>query len=70
MQKLFFILIISIIFISITMYADAQQIPDWIKNNAKWWSSSQISDHDFAKGLEFLVNENIIKIPKDIQSEV
>jgi len=69
MQKLFLILIISVIFISIITYADAQQIPDWIKNNAKWWSLSQISDHDFARGLEFLVNEEIIKIPKDVESE-
>jgi len=69
MQKTFSILIISIIFISITSYADAQQIPSWVKNNAGWWSSSQISDDDFAKGLEFLINEKIIQIPKDIQSE-
>ena len=30
-------------------------IPDWVKNNAKWWSDDQISDEDFASGLEFLI---------------
>ena len=69
MQKLLFILIISVIFISITTYADAQQIPDWVKNNAKWWSLTQISDHEFAGGLEFLIHEEIIQIPKNILSE-
>ncbi|MGY5144443.1 MAG: DsbA family protein [Candidatus Nitrosopumilus sp. bin_32a] len=69
MQKLLFILIISIIFISITTYADAQQIPDWVKNSAKWWSLTQISDHEFTRGLEFLIHEEIIQIPKNIQSK-
>ena len=60
MQKLFFMLIVSIIFVSFIAYTDAQQIPEWIKNNAKWWSLTQISDQDFARGLEYLVNEEII----------
>lgn len=44
------------------------QIPDWIRNNAKWWSTNQITDTDFAKGLEFLIKEGIIKIPEETQS--
>lgn len=40
-----------------------QKVPNWIKNNAKWWSSGLISDSDFLKGIEFLINENIIFIP-------
>ena len=26
-----------------------QEIPDWIKNNAKWWSENKIPDEDFVK---------------------
>ena len=44
-------------------------IPDWVKNNAKWWSDDQISDEDFASGLEFLIKENIIDVPQGIASE-
>ena len=44
-------------------------IPDWIKNNAKWWSLNQISNQDFAKGLEYLIENNIIQIPKNQSSE-
>lgn len=40
----------------------ASKVPDWIKNNAKWWSESQISDGDFVKGIEYLVKVGIIKI--------
>ncbi len=43
-------------------------IPDLIRNNAKWWSLTEISDLDFAKGLEYLIKENII-IPEGTTSE-
>jgi len=38
------------------------EIPDWVKTNAKWWSEGQISDEEFTKAIEFLVKEGIIKI--------
>ena len=37
-------------------------IPDWIKNNAKWWSSSSISDSKFIDGLEYLIEEGLITV--------
>lgn len=37
-------------------------IPAWVKNTAKWWSESQISDSDFIKGVQFLVENKIIKV--------
>ena len=39
------------------------KIPDWIKNNAQWWNDGTISDGDFAGGIQFMIKENIIKIP-------
>ena len=39
-------------------------IPDWIRNNAKWWSEGSITDDDFTKGIQFLIKEGIMKIPK------
>ncbi|QUC64205.1 peptidase [Nitrosopumilus sp. K4] len=37
-------------------------IPDWVKNNARWWSSSTVSDSEFAESLEHLIDEGIISI--------
>ncbi|MFB5598322.1 MAG: polysaccharide deacetylase family protein, partial [Nitrosopumilaceae archaeon] len=39
------------------------EIPDWIKNNAGWWADNQITDSDFTSGIEFMIKENIIRIP-------
>ncbi len=45
----------------------SKNIPDWIKNNAKWWSGGQIKDSEFLKGIEYLVQKNIIHINKNTQ---
>ena len=44
-------------------------VPEWIKNNARWWSSDQISDSEFISGIEHLVDENIIVIPDSVKSQ-
>jgi len=43
-------------------------VPDWIKNNAGWWSSNAISDDEFIGGIEYLIKEKIILIPQSQQS--
>jgi len=41
----------------------ASRVPEWIKNNAKWWSEGQIGDSDFVSGIQHLMKEKIINIP-------
>jgi len=36
------------------------EIPQWIKINAKWWVSDQISDSEFMKGIDFLFKKGTI----------
>jgi len=43
--------------------SDEILIPDWVRNNAGWWSEGQISDNDFAGGIEFLIKEKVIRVP-------
>ena len=40
----------------------SDSIPSWIKNNAGWWSEGLISDKDFLKGIQFLIESNMIQI--------
>jgi len=39
-------------------------IPDWIRNNALWWSEEQIDDNTFIQGIEYLIKNEIILIPQ------
>ena len=38
-------------------------IPSWIKTNAKFWAEGKITDKDFVSGIQYLINQKIIKIP-------
>jgi len=37
-------------------------IPVWVKSNAKWWADGKLDNQNFISGLEYLVNEGIIKV--------
>jgi len=45
-----------------SQYGDTKSVPDWIKNNANWWSENLIDDTDFINGLQYLIEHKIIKI--------
>jgi peptidoglycan/xylan/chitin deacetylase (PgdA/CDA1 family) len=45
-----------------------EEIPDWLKNNARWWGKNQISDKEFVHGIQFLIKNNIISVPKSDES--
>mgnify|MGYP005629887499 FL=1 len=38
-------------------------IPSWVKKNVTWWSEGQLTDHDFTKAVEYLVQQEIISVP-------
>lgn len=43
-----------------------QSIPNWIKNNAKWWVDNSIDDQTFVNGIQFLIKENIIHVEHNV----
>jgi len=48
---------------SFSAFAQDSMIPEWVKNNAKWWSEGQIAESDYISALQYLINQGIIKIP-------
>lgn len=51
---------------------ETYNIPQWIKNNAKLWSEEQIGDSDFIKGIQYLIDNNVLhtSIAKEDQEMV
>jgi len=45
-----------------SQYKTTKSVPDWIKNNASWWSDNLIDNVDFVNGLQYLIEYKIIKI--------
>ena len=50
-------------------HASHESIPDWVKNNAAWWSDNQITDKEFLDAVEFLVKDGIliVDLPKSVK---
>ena len=48
----------------VELSSSGPNIPEWIKNNARWWAEGQIDDKSFVQGIQFMVKNNIIKIPE------
>ena len=43
--------------------SDTIKIPDWVRNNARWWAEGSIGDKDFASGIQYMIKQGIIVIP-------
>ena len=43
--------------------SDTVSIPEWVKNNARWWADGNIDDTTFGTGIEFMIKEGIISVP-------
>ena len=63
LSLIFTISLIGFLGFSITASAADSVIPEWIKNNAKWWSEGSISEADYITSLEYLITNGIIQIP-------
>jgi len=58
-----------------TIIASAQEdynIPSWVKEVAGFWVQGEITDSDFGESLSFLIDNEILKIPKikSLQNEI
>lgn len=42
---------------------DPKIVPEWVKNNAKWWSDGRIDDAAFTQAIEYLIVQKIVSIP-------
>jgi hypothetical protein len=45
------------------------KVPDWVRNNADWWSQGMITDGDFLSGIQFLIDEKIMVISATSKTE-
>ena len=53
--------ILTIIFLGFP-FADAEPVPNWVKNTAGWWATDAISETEFVNAIEFLINNQIIQV--------
>ena len=49
--------------IPLSINAESELIPDWIKNTAGFWANDQISDVEFMNAIEYLITQGTIQVP-------
>jgi len=37
-------------------------IPEWVRNNARWWADGKVTDKDFVNGIQYLISHGIIRV--------
>ena len=47
---------------SVTDSSTSGSVPDWVKNNAKWWAEDLIEETDFINGIEYLIKKQVVGI--------
>lgn len=56
-------IIFSILLVSLsTNIANAESVPEWVKNNALWYGQGDISETEFLNAIKFLIQEGIIVV--------
>lgn len=69
MNKIGYLLIALSFIVGITIgsstnaIGQSTTIPSWVKNTALWWGQGQISDAEFIKALQWLINQGILSVP-------
>ncbi|MEK6831902.1 MAG: peptidase, partial [Thermoproteota archaeon] len=51
--------------VGLVSFTAIQNIPDWVKDNARRWSSASISDSEFIDVLKQMIEDRIIVSPKE-----
>ena len=56
-------MVFSILLVSFSANeAIAQEVPEWVKNNALWYGQGDISESEFLNAIKFLIESGIIEI--------
>ncbi len=55
--------------VTIESETNEPQIPEWVKNNARWWGNDEIDDSTFVSGIQFLIKEDILKVVSNSNAE-
>ena len=59
-------MVFSIMLISLSMnFANAESVPNWIKNTALWYGEGGISEGEFLNMIKFLIENKIIVLEND-----
>lgn len=54
---------------SVMAQSESNEIPSWIKGVANFWIDGGINDAEFIEALEFMIDNNVIKLGNNISTD-
>ena len=69
MKKLVLMMTVVMAITLVFPLANAESVPDWVKNTAGWWATDAISETEFVNAIEFLINDGIIQVSASQSNE-
>ncbi|MBT5201706.1 MAG: hypothetical protein HOM02_07710 [Thaumarchaeota archaeon] len=65
-KKIIPVMVFSILLISFsTNFANAESLPEWVKNTALWYGEGVVSESEFLNMIKFLVENDVITIEQN-----
>ena len=72
------LVIFSFLLVSISVNsANAELVPEWVKNNALWYGEGVISESEFLNAIKFLIenkiitlNDNVMELPENVDATI
>ena len=72
------LVIFSFLLVSISANsANAELVPEWVKNNALWYGEGVISESEFLNAIKFLIeneiitlNNNVMELPENVDATI
>jgi hypothetical protein len=61
---------VSLIVLSMNSVIADSTIPQWIRNNAKYWSTGVISDAEYLQGIQYLISQGIIQVTSPVKQVI
>ena len=70
MQKVLIIALFFTLLLGIASwnFANAEQVPSWVKNTAKWYGEGKTSEIEFLNAIRFLIKNGIINLEESSES--
>jgi hypothetical protein len=64
LTSVLFLIVITIFSPFYSVSAQSYQLPYWIKHTARYWASGDTTDSEYFSSLQWLIDNNIIVLPK------
>lgn len=63
MKQILLLVVLTVILLSSSLATSyAENVPDWVKNTARWYGEGKVSETEFLNAMKYLINNGILRL--------